>query len=315
MRDLGDPTADAEVLGADLVVDATGRPGRAARWFAEHGWLEPPEERIVVGIRYTTVHVPHHEGDLDDSRAVISSATPTVPRSAAALRQEDGTWIVSVSGYLEQAPPTDPAAMRAFARGVVAPEIAELLEREPLHAPLSARFPHSVRRRIERVRLPRGYAVIGDAICSFNPVFGQGMSVAAMQAVALGEVLGHADGGPGGRIVNAGGLAAAIDRYHHAAVERVDRAWTPVSGNDLQIPGVVGPPPSTPAAVAAYVRRVQRVAEHDPVVARALLRVTALLDPPQALFRPAVVAHVVAGARRRRSRARARQPELARAGG
>lgn len=290
VQDLADPTAAAEALDADLVVDATGRPGRASRWFTQHGWALPAEERVVIGVRYRTVHVRHHEGDLDDASVVISAATPTCPRAAAALRQEDGTWVVTVAGYLEHPPPADLDELRLFAGGVVAPEIDVLLDRELFGAPETYRFPHGVRRRVERTTLPHGYAVLGDAICSFNPIFGQGMSVAALQAVALGQALGSAEGEDD--------LILALGRYHRAAATYVDHAWTLGVGADLQIPGVEGARPRGHAAISAYVRRAQRAAERDPVVARALLRVTSLLDPPQALMHPKVMVRVLHARRR-----------------
>lgn len=307
VQHLDEPTRGEESLSADVVVDATGRPGRASGWFTKQGWPVPHEERILIGVRYTTVHVPHREGDLDGAAAVIVSASPTNPRPAAAVRQEDHTWIVGVGGYLEQQPPTDPDALRAFARGLAAPEIAELLGRELLHPARTYRFAHSVRRRIERVRLPKGYAVLGDAICSFNPVFGQGMSVAAMQAISLGEALGSVDASEG--------LRAALGRYHRQAVARVDQAWKLVLSSDLQIPGVVGRRPPGHTAVSAYLGRVQSTATRDPVVARTLLRVTALLQPPQTLFRPTVVTRVAAGAGRQPTPSHPRPSATAGTGG
>lgn len=281
VQDLADRTAAAETLDADLVVDATGRPGRASRWFTEHGWPVPGEERVVLGVRYRTVHVRHHDGDLDDASVVISAATAARPRAAAALRQEDGTWVVT----LEHEPPADLAGLRLFAAGVVAPEIGVLLDRELLGAPTAYRFPHGVRRRVEETALPHRYAVLGDAICSFNPIFGQGMSVAALQAVALERALGSAEGEDG--------LGAALGGYHRVAATFVDHAWTLGVGADLQIPGVEGTRPRGHAVISAYVRRAQRVAERDPVVARTLIRVTALLDPPQALMHPQVMVRVL----------------------
>lgn len=285
VQDRTDPTAAPEDLDADLVVDATGRPGRASRWFADLGWTPPEEERVAIGVRYRTARVRHRDGDLDDARVVISAATPATPRAGAALRQEDGTWVVTVAGYLEHEPSADPDGLRAFAAGLVAPEIGVLLDREPLDAPVAYRFPHGVRRRLEEVDLPQRYAVLGDAISSVNPIFGQGMSVAALQAVALEKVLASV-GAPEE-------VTARLPGYHRAAAECADRAWTLAVGADLQIAGVTGRRPRGHAAVSAYVRRAQRAAERDPVVARALMRVTALLDPPQALLRPEVAARVL----------------------
>lgn len=288
LADRGDPTAPEEFLDADLVVDATGRPGRARRWFAGHGWSVPEEERVVVGIRYVTVHVPHREGDLDGARVVISGATPTCSRSAAALRQENGTWTVTVAGYLDDEPPLDAAGLRGYAATVVAPEVADLLDRELVDEPLAYRFPHSVRRHVNRAHLPEGYAVLGDAICSLNPVFGQGMSVAALQAVALGDALAGA---------GSAGVTTSLRTYHRDAVALAAGAWSMVAGSDLQITGVEGRKPAGHTAIAAWVARVQTAAAHDPVVARALIRVTSLLDPPESLMRPRMMLRVL-GARR-----------------
>lgn len=280
VQDLTDPTAPLETLGSDLVVDATGRPGRASRWFDEHGWPQAPTERVDLGVRYRTVRVLHHEGDLDGARVVISAATPSRPRGGAALRQEDGTWKITVAGYAEDQPPADPEGLRRFAAGLVAPEIGLLLRRDPLEEPLAYRFPHGVRRLVDQTALPQGYAVLGDAVCSVNPVFGQGMSVAALQALALERVLASVDG--------PASLPGALRSYHRVASGHAAHAWDVCLGGDLQIPGVRGRRPHGHALVGAYVRRAQRAAAHDPVVARALLRVTSLLDPPEALLRPGV---------------------------
>ncbi|MCB0908860.1 MAG: hypothetical protein KDB63_17275 [Nocardioidaceae bacterium] len=278
-------------LGADLVVDATGRPSRGSRWLAELGRDEPPLERVRVGIRYATTHVARREGDLGGRYVSVSAATPEVPRVGVAIAQEDDTWVVAVCGYTEDPPPVDPDGFRQYASGVVAPDLAELLaDRELLHPVLTYRFPDCRRRRFDRVRLPLGFVPIGDTIASFDPTFGQGMSVAALEALLLGREAGT-------------GMVALRERYPRAAMAIADRAWTVVTGADLLIPGVEGTPPPGHRLVSRYVARVQRTARHDSVVAAALMRVTNLLDAPTALMRPAILGRVVrpnrASARRR----------------
>lgn len=283
-------TGTDEVVLADLVVDATGRPGRAGRWFAEHGWPAPAEERVDVGVRYATTHVEARDGDLDGRSVVVSAATPEVPRGGVAIRQEGDRWVVMLFGYVEDQPPLDPDGFRRHARSVVAPELAELVADRPLlEAPRAYRYPHCVRRRVERCDLPRGYVAVGDAVCSFDPTFGQGMSVAALEAVALGRLAR-----------DAGDLAAVGGEYHREAASVVDRAWLVVVGADVQIPGVVGAAPPGHAVTSRWVRAVQRAAHDDPAVARALMRVTNLLEPPSSLMRPAVAARLVRHAARRR---------------
>ncbi|WP_432478029.1 NAD(P)/FAD-dependent oxidoreductase [Nocardioides sp. GXQ0305] len=284
-------TATTTGLAADLVVDATGRSARSVRWLADQGWPQPEAERVRVGVRYATTHVERRPGDLDGRYVSVSAAVPPVPRVGVAIAQEDGTWTVSVCGYGEEQPPVDADGFRRFAAGVVSPDLARLLaDRDLLHPPATYRFPDCRRRRFERVRLPLGLAAVGDAVASFDPTFGQGMSVAALQAVRLAR---HATRG----------LDAVRRHYPADAAEAADRAWTIAVGADLALPGTEGERPRGHRLVSRYVARAQRVAHHDPAVARTLMRVTNLLDPPSALMAPATAYRVLLhGRARSRSR-------------
>ncbi|WP_409330590.1 NAD(P)/FAD-dependent oxidoreductase [Trujillonella humicola] len=278
---VGDDAGHERTIEADLVVDATGRSGRAGRWWERLGLTPPVEERVSVGVRYATTHVAHHEGDLSGRSVAVSAATPEVPRGGVAIRQEDGTWVVMLFGYCEEQPALDPDGFRAYARTIVSPDVAALLEGRPLlEPPRPYRFPDCRRRRFEKVEVPLGYAALGDAICSFDPTFGQGMSVAALEAVALGEAAAH-------------GPERVRAAYHREAAEIVDRAWTIVVGADLLIEGTEGTPPPGHRVISRYVRRAQRVAHRDPTVSRAVMRVTNLLAAPPSLMAPSVAWRVL----------------------
>jgi flavin-dependent dehydrogenase len=285
--------AAPDATAADLVVDASGRTGRAAGWFRELGWAPPEEEEVEVDLRYATTHLAAEDDDLAGTVAVVCAATPATSRGGVAIRQEDGTWVVTLFGFAGERPPLDADGFRAFARTLPAPELAALLDsRALLEPPRPFRFAACRRRRFERLRAaPQGYLVIGDALCSFDPTFGQGMSVAALEAEALRAALD-------------GGAEGLPQRYHRAAAGLADRAWSLVVGADLQIPGVRGDRPTGHAALSRYVGRVHRAAHRDPVVAAALLRVTNLVDPPTSLMAPPVARRVLTGGG---SRAQARR--------
>lgn len=280
-----------EVLAADLVVDATGRGGRSARWLAELGYAEPAEDRVTVDIMYVTQHLRLAPGAMGRRKVVIIGARPGRPTGVNFLEQEGDRWVLTLIGYAGHHPPTDREGFLAFAETVVPPDVfAAIRAAEPLDAIVAHRFPASVRRRYERLdRFPEGLLVFGDAICSFNPAYGQGMSVAALQAAALRDTI-------------ASGTGRLAPRFFKAASRRIEVAWQMAVGADLALPEVTGPRPAPVKVINAYLGKLMTAAEHDPVVARQFLKVGGLLAGPQTLFSPSVLGRVIASSVRRRAR-------------
>jgi 2-polyprenyl-6-methoxyphenol hydroxylase-like FAD-dependent oxidoreductase len=158
---------------------------------------------------------------------------------------------------------------------------------EPAGEPLLHRFPASVWRHYERLRrFPAGLLVVGDAICSFNPVYGQGMTVAALEAEALRQCVFAGDD----RLAR---------RFFRKAAKIVAPAWQLNAGGDLALPEIVGHRPLALRVINRYVARLQGVAEHDKAVAGAFMQVSGLRLPPPALMSPRILARVIAGGRRR----------------
>ncbi|GAA2213685.1 hypothetical protein GCM10009850_091480 [Nonomuraea monospora] len=272
---------EERTLPADLLVDAMGRAGRAATWLTEAGLERPPVEEVEVNVGYGTCYLTLPQDALGGDFLVLIGCTPANPRGMALFRVEGERWILSAGGMCGDHPPTDPAAFLDYVATIVPPSMPDVLPalraaRLPDEI-LPARFPKAVRRRFDRLRRPpRGLIAVGDATCSVDPLYGQGMSAAALQAIALRDTLAQ-------------GRDDLERRYFRAAMRATDPVWQLALQADLAFPGVPGEPPLLSRMIGRYVARVQRAATRDPSCAIAFARVVGLVDPPSALMRPAVL--------------------------
>jgi flavin-dependent dehydrogenase len=174
----------------------------------------------------------------------------------------------------------------AFARSLRFPDIYEAVrDGEPLDDPVGFRFPASARHRYERLnRFPDGLLVLGDAVASFNPIYGQGMSVAALEALALRRHLQR-------------GIEPQPRRWLRDLARQVDVPWDMSAGGDLVFPGVQGRRTAKVRLVSAYLVRLHAAAARDAHLASAFIRVAGLVAPPQSLLRPGVVLRVLRNGR------------------
>ena len=273
-----------EIFEADLVVDATGRGSQSARWLEMCGFGRPEEITVKVDVGYATRTFERRDGDFFNSiGGIIAGTAPVSTRLGAVLAAEGPRWVVTLVGMLGDFPSTNEKAWIAFAASLPVSAVHELVtSAPPLTDIVSYRFPANQRRLYERMkRFPAGYLVIGDAVCSFNPIYGQGMSVAATEAQALGESLSS-------------GLDGLAQRFYAKASRIIDIPWTIATGEDLRYPQVQGPRPSGFGLVNRYLERVHAVASEDPAVCRKFFDVLNLLVPPPSLMAPSVAWRVLA---------------------
>lgn len=281
----------ARRLDADLVVDATGRGSRLPAWLREHGFDTPAEEVMEVDVGYATARYRADPARLGPWRALLVGATPACPRSGVVHVVEGGLIEVSLTGYRGQRPSAAPADFVAHAASLALPDIHRLIhDARPCSDIALFRVARTVRRHYQKLkRSPPGIMAVGDAICAFNPVFAQGMTVAAMQALELRDLLRQAAVGPTG--------ADLVGRFYRRAARALDPAWRVARGNDLLIPHLSHHATLPDRLMSRWIGRLLGAGARDPEVAKRFIRVASLVDPPTALLAPGAVLRVLLGAR------------------
>jgi 2-polyprenyl-6-methoxyphenol hydroxylase-like FAD-dependent oxidoreductase len=284
----GEPT---ERLVADLVVDASGRRSKAPDWLEAAGYDRPEEEVIDADLAYASRTYRRGPDDLAGWRAMLlQPRAPGCRRMAVLFPIEGDRWLVTLAGANGDAPPTDEEGFLAFAGGLRSPALVDALDRlEPASPIVAFRRTANRRRKFEALRrCPDRFLVVGDAACAFNPVYGQGMSVAAMTAEEIDrELRAH-------RARTFGDLAGVSAELQRRVARINAGAWMVATGEDLRFPGTVGGR-VTPAdrVVRRYLDRVVLAAATDPVANAAFADVVTMTAPPTSLMHPRLALRVL----------------------
>ena len=282
---------DGTTLTADLVVDASGRVGHSLRWLRELGYEPPPTTEIDIDVAYASRRV-RLGGPAPDWKFAISLGGPPSGRWGVAFPLESGEWIVTLTGLHGDRPPTDHAGFLAFARSLPSPEVADVLESAVPTGPIvTHRLRSNQRRHVERMRdVPGGLVMLGDAVCSFNPTYGQGMSTAALQAEALGQALDRTTTTD----------ARFVKAFYKRAAKAITPAWQLTTGADFALAATTGHKPPGTDLMNRYMRHAFRASQVSEKVAMRVIEVTTLLRPPPALVTPPMVVAVLRASRRAR---------------
>ncbi|MBX3599676.1 MAG: FAD-dependent monooxygenase [Rubrivivax sp.] len=279
-------TVDIE---ADLVVDASGRGSTLPRWLHEQGGIAVPVTEVDPGLGYASRIYRMPDAAPDWKMLVVRNPLPS-RRGGGVLPLEGGRWIVTLAGFCGDHPPHDVVGFDAYARSFSVPDLADAMAAaEPLGPPVGYRRTTSLWRHYERLpHWPQGLLALGDGVCCFNPVYGQGMSVAASAAELLAT------------LADRDGLDAQLgDRYRRALPAVLQAPWTMAASEDARY-GAAGT--RAPAGMRLRHRLMDAIAFgalRDPRIHYRWMRVAHLLDPPAALVAPAMLVRT-AGAHLRR---------------
>lgn len=268
-------------IAADLVVDATGRTSKTPNWLDNNGFSSPPVDEVKIDVAYSSVISKRPP---DDNRALVVVPSESIPRGVGVFPVEHDHWLLTYFGMADDQPPTDAAELRDFSSNLPGPDPISFFETQPLFSDGVDRypFPSNLRRRYETLdRFPDGLLVTGDAIASFNPIYGQGMSVAALEALLLHHSLAsdHQD--------------SLARRFFERVEQVVDVAWRMAVGADFSYPHTTGPKPRGTEFFNWYMNRLTTKAHSDGSLREAYYRVINMEHPPTCLFHPSTIWRVL----------------------
>lgn len=273
----------AEFLPAALVVDAAGRGSQLPKWLESFGYDAPRETTVEVNIGYASRIYAPPAGARDWQILAQYGTPPHNTRTGYIFPIEGGRWLVSAVGFFKDYPPEDDKGFLAFARSMERPDFYEAIENaEPLSPVTSFRFPANRWRRYDRLeRFPAGLLAIGDSISAFNPVYGQGMSVCALEVAELNRLLArHRDGA---------GLADGLaKKFFRRTSKLIAIPWLLATQSDFLYPQTRGRRPLRSRPLNWYLTRVLQLCGDDETIARTFYDVLHFNKKPSALFQPRI---------------------------
>ena len=280
-----------EALLADLVVDTSGRGSHAPQWLNSLGYGHVQETSVTIDIGYAT-RIYRCPAPLPAGwkGLFIYGRPPDDKRGGVILPIQGGYWMLTLVGSLRDYPPDDEAGFLEFARSLAQPNLYEAMKDAQPVTPIAVyKYAANRWRHYERMkRLPEGFIIMGDAACSFNPVYGQGMSVAAIEAQSLDRCLREQEMCAGNN-----GVVGFTQRFQQAIARDIKTPWLLSTGEDLRYPGAEGKRSLSIRLLNRYMRRVIELTASDPRVTTTLLRVRNLLKPLSTLFQPRIILAVL----------------------
>ncbi|MEJ8632419.1 FAD-dependent monooxygenase [Streptomyces sp. MS2.AVA.5] len=278
----------SHVLHADLVVDATGRNSRMGDWLEKQGWQAPQTETMDIDLGYATALFRRGEElpEIKVAHSLVSSdaANGAQPDTGAMAEVEGRRWMVVIANYASRRPTRDAAEFLQRCKELQAAPFGEVAAQCELLSDISTyRMIDSRRTRYEELeRLPGGLVVAGDAVASFNPVYGQGMTSAALHASCLAR-----------HLERCASPHEPARGYFRDVTEFVDAAWQVSTMRDLSQPHVNGPYPRGYRIAKRVGRLISEATVTDAEVNKRFLSVAHMLQHPRTLRRPSFLLRVV----------------------
>jgi 2-polyprenyl-6-methoxyphenol hydroxylase-like FAD-dependent oxidoreductase len=283
--------AQPRELTSDLVVDASGRNSQLPKWLEEIGYQSPSETVINSFLGYSTCWYELPENLQADWKVLyVTSKPPDDKRGGAIFPIEGNRWGVILSGISRDYPPTDETEFMEFARSLRTPEIYEFLKQaKPISPIYGYRGTENCWRHYEKLsRIPDGLVAIGDAVCSFNPVYGQGITTAAIGALTLQDCLQKQ------YQKNQHSQKGLTKRFQKQLAKVLETPWLMATGEDFRWETTEGGKPNRMTQLMhQYMDRLLQASVNDPNIYPSFLEVMHMIKQPAALFAPNLLIRVL----------------------
>jgi len=271
-----------ESISADLIVECSGRASSLTAWLVEHGFGEPPSQRLKILMGYTSGLFRMPDDIVENGKACLMLAVPPAYRAAYLTPVDGNMWLATMYGRGKDTAPRDPEGFVAWAKGLPHPVVHEMLVRaEPISELKTYKIPYGTWYRYDHMpNFPQKLIPLGEALTSFNPMYGQGMSLAAGQALSLREAV-------------TGGLDANMSARYFEGCNRLNGVgWSVMETRDFAYDCTSGDRPADLESRWQAASAIRQLAETDSEVHTLSVRVTHLLESPSELARPEIIEKV-----------------------
>jgi 2-polyprenyl-6-methoxyphenol hydroxylase-like FAD-dependent oxidoreductase len=287
VKDLKDGAAIT--LTADLIVDASGSSSISAAWFKKAG-VQIPIEKVDIGLSYVSQMFQLTESQSRDWTIKLVYPNPPLEKIGGTISKvENNRYMVTVIGYQNEIQEKEvlksEGGFRELTKRLPKLDIyEEITSAVPLTNISVYRVPQITWKRFEKMKeLPKGLLLIGDTVCRIDPVFGQGMSIAVIEALALQEVFKS----------NQDSFQSKITSFHKKVSRIIKPIWEMVIAEDFRYPGVTGKKPFALSIRQWYAKRIFLLSAQSEEVYDSFIKVMNLTRPMEYLFRVPVVARVL----------------------
>ena len=285
----GSGKEDIKALEADLVIDASGRGTHTPKWLSEANIASVTEDEVRTQISYTTRRFrlpPSLKDSLDWKVLAIYPEPPHVKRGGMIYPLGNGEWMTTLVGFNGEIAPSDIDGYMDYAQSLPQPELYEVLKQStPIGDPLNYRVPGSLWRRYDDSKQwPGNYAVVGDAVCSFNPIYGQGITMVLKDLQKLRALLERKE---------SDFTPATMTHLQKQIGKGKIIPWLMAASPDFMYTGTTGNKPPGVSIMNSYIKALMKLAGKDQDIHQRFIEAFTFLKSPAVLMTPSVIGKVV----------------------